>query len=93
MCRQLPANQFGATPLEVYAFSNDKEAYEHLTADIFDHLLPQHIILDCKALRWVNPCEQRLPDLVFSEEHITDPKLTVILLLLLDLQFLANHLS
>ena len=41
MCRQLPANKFGATPLEVYAFSLDKEwvAYEHLTADIFDHLL------------------------------------------------------
>ena len=41
MCRQLPPNQFGATPLEVYAFSNDKEwvAYEHLIADIFDHLL------------------------------------------------------
>ena len=41
MCRQLPTNKFGATPLEVYAFSLDKEwvAYEHLTADIFDHLL------------------------------------------------------
>ena len=41
MCRQLPTNKFGATPLEVYAFSNQKEwvAYEHLTADIFDHLL------------------------------------------------------
>ncbi|MGB0477431.1 MAG: mechanosensitive ion channel family protein [Flavobacteriaceae bacterium] len=41
MCRQLPPNQFGATPLEIYAFSNDKEwvAYEHLIADIFDHLL------------------------------------------------------
>ena len=41
MCRQLPTNEFGATPLEVYAFSHDKEwvAYEHLTADIFDHLL------------------------------------------------------
>lgn len=41
MCRQLPTNKFGATPLEVYAFSQDKEwvAYEHLTADIFDHLL------------------------------------------------------
>ena len=41
MCRQLPTNKFGATPLEVYAFSHDKEwvAYEHLTADIFDHLL------------------------------------------------------
>ena len=40
MCRQLPTNKFGATPLEVYAFSHDKEwvAYEHLTADIFDHL-------------------------------------------------------
>ena len=41
MCRQLPANQFGATPLEVYAFSVEKDwvMYEHLTADIFDHLL------------------------------------------------------
>jgi miniconductance mechanosensitive channel len=41
MCRQLPTNKFGATPLEVYAFSHDKEwvAYEQLTADIFDHLL------------------------------------------------------
>jgi len=41
MCRQLPSNQFGATPLEVYAFSIEKEwkTYEHLTADIFDHLL------------------------------------------------------
>jgi miniconductance mechanosensitive channel len=41
MCRQLPTNEFGATPLEVYAFSRDKEwvEYEHLTADIFDHLL------------------------------------------------------
>ena len=41
MCRQLPTNQFGATPLEVYAFSIDKDwiAYEHLTADIFDHVL------------------------------------------------------
>ena len=41
MCRQLPTNKFGATPLEIYAFSHDKEwvAYEHLTADIFDHLL------------------------------------------------------
>ena len=40
MCRQLPTNEFGATPLEIYAFSHDKEwvAYEHLTADIFDHL-------------------------------------------------------
>ena len=41
MCRQLPTNQFGATPLEVYAFSIDKDwiTYEHLTADIFDHVL------------------------------------------------------
>lgn len=41
MCRQLPANQFGATTLEVYAFSVEKDwvMYEHLTADIFDHLL------------------------------------------------------
>ena len=41
MCRQLPTNQFGGTPLEIYAFSVDKDwvMYEHLTADIFDHLL------------------------------------------------------
>ena len=41
MCRQLPPNQFGGTPLEIYAFSVDKDwvMYEHLTADIFDHLL------------------------------------------------------
>lgn len=41
MCRQLPSNQFGATTLEVYAFSVEKDwvMYEHLTADIFDHLL------------------------------------------------------
>ena len=41
MCRQLPTSQFGATPLEVYAFSVEKDwvMYEHLTADIFDHLL------------------------------------------------------
>ena len=41
MCRQLPPTQFGGTPLEIYAFSIDKEwvKFEHLTADIFDHLL------------------------------------------------------
>ena len=41
MCRQLAPNKFGCTPLEVYAFSTDKnwKTYEHLTADIFDHLL------------------------------------------------------
>jgi miniconductance mechanosensitive channel len=48
MCRQLPPNQFGGTPLEIYAFSVDKDwvVYEHLTADIFDHLLA--------ALRYFN---------------------------------------
>ena len=41
MCRQLPTTQFGGTPLQIYAFSVDKEwvVFEHLTADIFDHLL------------------------------------------------------
>ena len=41
MCRQLPPTQFGGTPLQIYAFSVDKEwvVFEHLTADIFDHLL------------------------------------------------------
>ncbi|MFL2584941.1 MAG: mechanosensitive ion channel family protein [Flavobacteriaceae bacterium] len=41
MCRQLPPTQFGGTPLQIYAFSVEKEwvVFEHLTADIFDHLL------------------------------------------------------
>ena len=41
MCRQLPPNQYGATPLEIYAFSVEKEwlKYEDLKSDIFDHLL------------------------------------------------------
>ena len=51
MCRQLPTNKFGATPIEIYAFSHDKEwvAYEHLTADIFDHLLAalKYFNLEC----------------------------------------------
>ena len=41
MCRQLPPSQYGATPLEIYAFSVEKEwlKYEDLKSDIFDHLL------------------------------------------------------
>jgi len=41
MCRQLPTTSYGNTPLEIYAFSSDKvwKNYEHITADIFDHLL------------------------------------------------------
>ena len=41
MCRQLSPNQYGGIPLEIYAFSTEKEwvSYEHLIADIFDHLL------------------------------------------------------
>jgi len=41
MCRQLPTTSYGSTPLEIYAFSSDKvwKNYEHITADIFDHLL------------------------------------------------------
>jgi len=41
MCRQLSPNQYGGIPLEIYAFSSEKEwvSYEHLVADIFDHLL------------------------------------------------------
>ena len=57
MCRQLPPNQFGATPLEVYAFSNDKEwvAYEHLIADIFDHLLGALEYFDVKSFEVGSP--------------------------------------
>ncbi len=41
MCRQLTPTQYGGIPLEIYAFSTEKEwiSYEHLIADIFDHLL------------------------------------------------------
>lgn len=40
MSRQLPPSAQG-TPLEIYAFSNNKvwKDYEHIMADIFDHLL------------------------------------------------------
>jgi len=40
MCRQLTPTQYGGVPLEIYAFSSEKEwvGYEHLIADIFDHL-------------------------------------------------------
>ncbi|WP_062057622.1 mechanosensitive ion channel family protein [Aquimarina longa] len=40
MSRQLPPSAQG-TPLEIYAFSNNKvwKNYEHIMADIFDHLL------------------------------------------------------
>jgi miniconductance mechanosensitive channel len=40
MSRQLPPSAQG-TPLEIYAFSNNKvwKNYEQIMADIFDHLL------------------------------------------------------
>ncbi|MGX7666485.1 mechanosensitive ion channel family protein [Flavobacterium pedocola] len=40
MCRQLQPTQNGM-PLEIYAFINDKRLveYEHIMADIFDHIL------------------------------------------------------
>lgn len=40
MVRQLAPTPQGL-PIEVYAFSNDKrwENYEHIMADIFDHLI------------------------------------------------------
>jgi miniconductance mechanosensitive channel len=40
MCRQLQPTQNGM-PLEIYAFVNDKRLveYEHIMADIFDHIL------------------------------------------------------
>ena len=40
MCRQLPPTAQGI-PLEVYVFTKVKEwiNYEHISADIFDHLI------------------------------------------------------
>ncbi len=40
MCRQLQPTQNGM-PLEIYAFIKDKRLveYEHIMADIFDHIL------------------------------------------------------
>ena len=40
MSRQLAPTAYG-TPLQIYAFSNDKvwKNYEKIVADIFDHLL------------------------------------------------------
>jgi miniconductance mechanosensitive channel len=57
MCRQLPTNPFGATPLEVYAFSVEKDwvMYEHLTADIFDHLLAALHYFDVESFEVDSP--------------------------------------
>ena len=40
LCRQLQSTSHGV-PLEVYAFSNDKqfENYEFVMSDIFDHVI------------------------------------------------------
>ena len=53
MCRQLPPSAQGI-PLEVYVFTKDKEwkNYEHISADIFDHLLAsiKYFSLECFEL-------------------------------------------
>ena len=53
MCRQLAPTAQGI-PLEVYVFSKDKEwkNYEHISADIFDHLLAstKYFSLECFEL-------------------------------------------
>lgn len=53
MCRQLAPTSQGI-PLEVYVFSIDKEwkNYEHISADIFDHLLAstKYFSLECFEL-------------------------------------------
>ncbi len=50
MCRQLAPSSQGI-PLEIYVFSKDKEwkNYEHITSDIFDHLLAstKYFYLEC----------------------------------------------
>jgi len=58
MCRQLAPTPLGV-PIEVYVFSKDKvwENYEHIVADIFDHLLAstQYFHLECFELSPVIP--------------------------------------
>lgn len=58
MCRQLAPTPQGV-PIEVYVFSKDKvwENYEHIVADIFDHLLAstQYFHLECFELSPVIP--------------------------------------
>ena len=53
MCRQLAPTAQGI-PLEVYVFSIDKDwkKYEHISADIFDHLLAptKYFSLECFEL-------------------------------------------
>ena len=53
MCRQLSPTSQGI-PLEVYVFSTDKnwKNYEHIAADIFDHLLAatKYFDLECFEL-------------------------------------------
>ena len=53
MCRQLPPSAQGI-PLEVYVFTKVKEwtNYEHISADIFDHLLAsiKYFSLECFEL-------------------------------------------
>jgi miniconductance mechanosensitive channel len=53
MCRQLAPTAQGI-PLEIYVFSKDKEwkNYEHISADLFDHLLAStpYFSLECFEL-------------------------------------------
>ncbi len=47
LCRHLQPTSHG-TPLEIYAFSNDKrfENYEYIMSDIFDHILASVVYFD-----------------------------------------------
>ena len=47
LCRQLQSTSYGV-PLEVYAFSKDKEFenYEYIMSDIFDHIIASVIYFD-----------------------------------------------
>ena len=50
MVRQLPPSELGL-PLEIYCFSSEKEwvKYEHIQADIFDHVMAMLPLFDLKA--------------------------------------------
>jgi len=62
MCRQLAPTAQGI-PLEVYVFSKEKEwkNYEHISADIFDHLLAsiKYFYLECFELSPTVPTQNR----------------------------------
>ena len=52
MVRQLQPTEFGI-PLEVYAFSLDKEwvKYEEIQSDIFDHIIAAAPLFDIKIFQ------------------------------------------